>query len=81
MKAQELRCSSCGRRIGFATSDMTLRLAVYCDAWCMDEPKTTPMEVRNDEWRALTTLGVSPIQVARAYDVAHPLVYRVIGRT
>lgn len=76
----DVRCSSCNRRVGIATSETTSRNAIYCDSWCLAEPKATPMEARNDEWRALTMLGMSPVRVARLYGVVHPLVYKVLAR-
>lgn len=76
----DLRCASCGRLIGYSTTGVPTRNAFYCDRWCVEEPNVTPMEERNDEWRALVTLGYSPVQVARMYDVHHPLVYKVINK-
>lgn len=74
------QCSSCGRRIGLVTSDQTSKHALYCDRWCLEEPKITKMEERNDEWRAMAAMGVSPIRIARVYEVVHPMVYKVLNR-
>ena len=76
----DVRCASCHRRLGYSTTTLPTRNAIYCDQWCVEEPNITPMEERNDEWRALVTLGMSPIAVSRAYNAHHPLVYKIISR-
>lgn len=75
-----VRCSSCNRKIGLATSENTVRFAVFCDPWCAREIRATPMEERNDEWRVLALMGMSPIRIAKIYGVHHPLVYKVLSR-
>lgn len=77
---QAVRCSGCRRTIGWTSSVSPLRTAVYCTQWCAEEPPVTPMEARNDMWKALVTNGVSPVEVSRRYGVAHSLVYRTLAK-
>lgn len=76
----EMRCSSCRQRLGWTFSPGATRSAVFCDTWCAYETTITPQEERNSHWGALVELGVSPVQVARIYGVAHPLVYKTLSR-
>lgn len=80
MNIHTIRCASCHRRVAYSASEVATRNAVYCDKWCIGEPSITPMEERNDQWRALVAHGKSPIAVARLYDVHHPLIYKVLSK-
>jgi hypothetical protein len=75
-----VRCAGCHRRIGWASNQTALRNSVYCSEWCATQSPTTPMEARNDQWRALVAMGRSPVEVSRIYGVAHSLVYRTLAR-
>lgn len=80
MTAIDLRCSSCQRKIGVCTTDLTRRSGTYCDTWCLNEPPIRPMQDRDDQFKALVTLGMSPATIAKQYDIHRPNVYKVIGR-
>jgi hypothetical protein len=46
----------------------------------MQEIPATPFEARNDNWKAMVAFGISPVAVARRYEVAHSQVYKAVAR-
>lgn len=75
-----IRCSSCLRQIAVSDKKTALRNSIYCDAWCFDQQRVSPMEVRNDHWKIQIALGASPVTVAREWGVPHSAVYKAIAK-
>ena len=80
MKSHVVRCSGCRQRIGYAEYEKSLRNAVFCSEWCMQQPAVTDQEARNDLWKALVFQGMSPHRISKLWGVAHSLVYRSVER-
>lgn len=77
---QRIRCASCRRTVAFTESTSALRNKVYCDAWCQAEIPATPLEARNDQWKAMVANGWSEVYVSKKYGVAHSQVYKAVAR-
>ena len=75
-----VRCSGCRQRLGYAEYDKSLRNAVFCSEWCLNQPAITDQEARNEFWKGLAFQGMSPYRISKVYNVAHSLVYRSVGR-
>ncbi len=76
-----VRCASCRRAVAWSAKPAVIRNEIFCSDWCRDEPPTTTMAARNDEWVILNKLGgVTPVAISRRYGVAHSLVYRTLKR-
>jgi hypothetical protein len=80
MSNHHVRCASCHKTLAVTESDSALRAKVYCDDWCRTETPSTQFEARNDVWKAMVAFGVSPVAVARKYEVAHSQVYKAVAR-
>lgn len=77
----DVRCSSCGRRVGMSPGVSPLRNRVYCDSWCADEQEVTPTECRTDYLAALHHVkGMSPGQAGKVFGLAHAQVYGALDR-
>lgn len=70
-----VRCAGCRRIIAWTDSEQAMRNKMFCNMWCMEEVPTTPTQERTDQWRLLKGSGMSPVAIAKRYDVAHSQVY------
>lgn len=77
----DVRCSSCGRRLAITGGASALRNRVFCGNWCARELGVTPTEVRTDCLAALhQVLGLSPLESGRPFGLAHSQVYVALDR-
>lgn len=79
-KPVAVRCAGCRRTTGWTDGTAALRNSVYCSLWCMGEENVVPTEERLDQWKLLLSAGLSPVAIARKYDVAHSQVYVALGK-
>jgi len=82
-RVQDLRCSCCLRRFGYANFAESIKHQAFCSDWCAIEATlfNEKLRERAEIWRMLYQLGMGASEIARRWGLDHANVYRTVTRS